>query len=287
MSKIWEHESVLLSESLHFLNIKPGRIYVDATLGAAGHSREIVKAGGKVLGFEIDSKTANSVAEEEIDGLSVVNANFTNIKKILDQKGIHKVDGILFDLGISSDQLSDPEKGLSFNQDSKLDMRLDSNLGVTAADLVNALSEKELYELFSKYGEERNSRRIARAIVDSRREKKFETTGELSTLIGKVVGRKGKIHPATKVFMALRIAVNSELENLDIGLHQASEALNKGGRLVVISFHSLEDRLVKNFFKHETTLHTLTEEPLVPSESEIRQNPRSRSAKLRAAEKLG
>ncbi|MDP2671578.1 MAG: 16S rRNA (cytosine(1402)-N(4))-methyltransferase RsmH [bacterium] len=287
MRNPWQHQSVLLKEVLDFLNVKKGHLYVDATLGAAGHAKEIIKQGGQVIGFEVDPKTVEKLEEEALAGLTIINKNFSRIGEILREKGITSVSGVLFDLGISSDQLSDPSLGLSFNLDAPLDMRLDPNLGVSAADLINALAERELYELFDKYGEEHSARRLARAIVDARREEKIQTSYQLVKIINRVVGaRKGRLHPATKVFMALRIAVNSELENLEEGLRESLEVLEKGGKLLVISFHSLEDRIVKRFFQDQENLKIITKNPVLPSEEEVERNPRARSAKLRVAEKI-
>lgn len=284
---VWRHQAVLKEEVLTYLNVKSGETYVDATIGAAGHSREIIAAGGKVIGFEIDSVNAERVEKEKIVNLEVVNTNFTKIAEILKQEKIGKVAGVLFDLGISSDQLADSRLGLSFATEAPLDMRLSPDLGVTAADLVNALAERQLYELFNEYGEERFARRVARALVNARRKEKITTTSQLTRIVEEALGgKRGKIHPATKIFMALRIAVNDELNNLQKGLEQATAVLKQSGRLVVISFHSLEDRIVKNFLSTEPSLQVLTVSPAVPSPQEIAANPRSRSAKLRAAEKI-
>ena len=268
------------------MNIKKGKTYVDATLGAAGHTKEILVQGGKVIGFEVDPVSAEELTKGKLGGLTIVNENFTKLREVLREIEVGKVAGVLFDLGISSDQLERGDLGLSFQHDAPLDMRLDPSLGVTAADLVNALSEGELYELFSRYGEEHFARRLARAVVFSRRQEKITTSSQLASLVERTLPRYGKIHPATRVFMALRIAVNDEINNLRQGLAQAADCLEEGGRLVVISFHSLEDRQVKQFFLKRGDLKILTDKPVVPSEEETRDNPRARSAKLRVAEKV-
>ena len=219
--------------------------------------------------------------------LRLFKENFKHLKEVLDQAGVKRVSGVVFDLGVSSHQLRQEKRGFSFQEEGPLDMRMNQELKVTAADLVNALDEGELNELFIKYGEERYSRRIARAIVRSRRNQKIETTKELSNIIERTLpGKRGKLHPATRVFQALRIAVNDELGNLKEALPGACAALKKGGRLVVVSFHSLEDRIVKDFFANSDDLKVLTEKPIVPGGEEVTINPQSRSAKMRVAEKL-
>ena len=284
--KSWKHQSVLLKEAIEALNVEQGKIYVDATLGAAGHAKEIIRRGGEVIGFEIDSEIVNRLRAERIAGLQIVNENFVELEKVLSNLNIKEVSGIIFDLGVSTDQLESPKLGLSFRQEGPLDMRLSHKLGVTAADLVNALAEGELYELFRRYGEERFARHLARAVVRHRDQKKFETSLELANLIESEVPRRGKIHQATRIFMALRIAVNDELGNLEKGLTAATKSLKVGGRLVVISFHSLEDRVVKDLIRTESRLRIVTGKPIVPSEAEIKSNPRARSAKMRVAEKI-
>ncbi|OGY21661.1 MAG: 16S rRNA (cytosine(1402)-N(4))-methyltransferase [Candidatus Woykebacteria bacterium GWB1_45_5] len=293
------HKSVLKREVLEALNIKKDDIYIDATVGGGGHTKAILELGGKVLATDIDPEAVRYVAEifsiplEEKDGrlsgkgkrLILTQGNFANLARTAREFGVGEAAGVLFDLGVSSHQLDSAERGFSFSKDAPLDMRMDQNLSVTAADLINGLNEGELYELFSKYGEESNSRRIARAVIRSRIERKIETTKDLVETIEHVVGGRGKIHPATKVFQALRIAVNDELNNLKKGLEEATSLLKKGGRLVVISFHSLEDRLVKNFFRQREDLQVLTQRPIVPTREEILENPRARSAKMRVAEK--
>jgi len=293
------HKSVLYKEVLEALSVRPGRTYIDATTGGGGHTRGILEFGGKVLGIDVDPGAIKYVAGvfkvplKEVEGrlvgesekLTIVQGNFADLKRIAERFGVWEASGILFDLGVSSHQLGEAQRGFSFQQEGPLDMRMDPHLAVTAADLVNGLNEGELDELFSKYGEESAGRRLARAVVRARVKKKIETTMDLAEIVERVVWKRGKIHPATRLFQALRIAVNDELNNLKKGLVEATEILNKGGRLVVISFHSLEDRIVKNFFKERADLQVLTKKPIVPEEEEILANRKARSAKMRVAEK--
>ena len=260
------HIPVLLKEVLEALEIKPGEKYIDCTYGGGGHFRGIQKAGGIVLGIDQDPE-----AKAPVQG------NFAHLKEIALQAGFDQVAGILFDLGVSSHQLEMDYRGFSFNKEAKLDMRMDQTAGLTAADLINAGSEKELANLFFKYGEERESRKIAKAIVLNR---PIETTNDLAEIILKVShrSRNDRTHPATRVFQALRIAVNDELASLEEALPQALELLKPGGKLTVISFHSLEDRIVKNFMKKSLLIR--------PSLEEIKINPRARSGKLRIMEKI-
>lgn len=288
------HTPVLLEEIIDFLRVTPGEKYIDATLGGGGHTEEILKRGGKVLGIDWDPEAIEYVGSR-IQGLgfrnnlTLIRGNFKDLKQIALSNNFGEVSGILFDLGVSTHQISTEERGFSFSSDAPLDMRMDPGLAVTAQDLVNGLTKGELYELFFKLGEEHNSRAIAQAVVRARAVKPIRTCLELAELIAQVKGggwKKRKIHPATQVFQALRIAVNGELENLKVALPQAVELLKKEGRLVVISFQSLEDRIVKDFFRQEKRLKTLTKHPLRPSVEEITINPRSRSAKMRLAEKI-
>ena len=281
------HESALLHEVVDALNIKSGETYVDATLGGGGHTRGILDRGGKVIGLDLDNEALNFVRSTiKSEDLVLKQGNFVNLDQILEKQGIKEVSGIVFDLGVSSHQLDSSERGFSFRKNSPLDMRMSLDIKVTAGDLVNGLNEGELYELFTKYGEERNARRISRAVVRSRFEEEITTTKNLADIIERVVGNKEKIHPATRVFLALRIAVNDELNNLEKVLPKAASLLKKNGRLVVISFHSLEDRLVKSFIRNESSLTGVNKKPIVPKEEEIKRNSRVRSAKLRIAEKL-
>ncbi|OGD88587.1 16S rRNA (cytosine(1402)-N(4))-methyltransferase, partial [Candidatus Curtissbacteria bacterium RIFCSPHIGHO2_02_FULL_40_16b] len=281
------HESVLTKEAIDFLRVKRGDLYIDATLGAAGHTREILKKGGKVLAIDRDPESTKFVETLKLKNLKVVNNNFSHIYKIAIEFGITKVSGILFDLGVSSHQIKDAKRGFSFRKNGPLDMRMEPNLAVTAADIVNNFEKRRLYEIFQNFADERLSRPIADAIFSTRQIKRISSTGELAQIIREVYARhklKTKTDPATKVFQALRIIVNSELLNLEEGLLQTEKLLIQEGRLVVISFHSLEDAIVKRFFKGSKELKVLTKSPIGPTREEIERNPRSRSAKLRAAE---
>lgn len=285
------HEPVMLNEVLENLQVFEGGKYIDATLGDAGHTIEILKRGGIVLGLDVDEKGL-ARATERIKSLGLeknfkgVKGNFKNINNLASEHGFSKVNGILYDLGYSSSQLADDETGLSFLNDQPLDMRLDSNLGVSAADLINALSEKDLDKMFWELSGENLSRKYAKAIVERRNLKKFQTTADLAGLLASVASpgyEHGRIHPATRVFQALRIVVNAEMENLEVSLPRAAQLLLPGGRMIVISFHSLEDRVVKNFGRAARLLE-VTKKPLAPTESEIAKNVRSRSAKIRIFE---
>ena len=283
------HESVLTKEAIDFLRVKRGDLYIDATLGAAGHTREILKKGGKVLAIDRDPESTKFVETLKLKNLKVVNNNFSHIYKIAIEFGITKVSGILFDLGVSSHQIKYAKRGFSFRKNGPLDMRMEPNLAVTAADIVNNFEKRRLYEIFQNFADERLSRPIADAIFSTRQIKRISSTGELAQIIREVYARhklKTKTDPATKVFQALRIIVNSELLNLEEGLLQTEKLLIQEGRLVVISFHSLEDAIVKRFFKGSKELKVLTKSPIGPTREEIERNPRSRSAKLRAAEKI-
>ncbi len=286
------HIPALLQETVDGLNIKPGKKYIDATLGGGGHTKEILSRGGVVLGIDLDPEAIeNANLTLKTEHLKPAQGNFAHLKEIAEENGFTEVAGILFDLGVSSHQLEKAERGFSFNTDAPLDMRMDPSLAVSAADLVNGLTEKELYELFIKYAEEFHSRAIAHALVRARTLKPIKTCNQLAEIIVRArgKGRGERTHPATRVFQALRMAVNDELNNLKNALPQALELLDKNGRLAVLSFHSLEDRIVKNFFKEEKQkgfLNILTEKPIVPKEEETERNPRARSAKLRIAEKL-
>jgi 16S rRNA (cytosine1402-N4)-methyltransferase len=301
------HIPVLLDESIQALGVQPGGRYIDCTVGLGGHTSAILERsyqGGQVLGIEADP-SALAVARERVApyGRSVllVHDNFVNLKNVAAEHGFMPVHGILFDLGLSTLQL-ESGRGFSFQTESPLDMRVNPDQELSAADIVNSLSESELANLIWRYGEEENSRRIARRLVQLR---PITTTGELVRAVEEAAGnRHGKIHPATKTFQALRIAVNHELENLTSALEQATELLGYEGRLVVISYHSLEDRIVKQFMQreargcicppglpkcvcgHKPTLRIINKKVITPSEEEIEDNPRARSAKLRAAERI-
>lgn len=292
------HQPVLLKEAVDYLRVQEGGNYLDATVGGGGHALEVLKRGGRVLGIDCDPE-AIKATEEKIKGLGrresrkrgeivLCRGNFADLKKVVEENGFVPLGGVLFDLGASTHQLLNPERGFSFRSSEGLDMRMDPDLKVTAADLVNGLTKGELNELFSKLGEEQFARPIARAIVSARTLKPIKTGAELAEIITRTVpGRKGKsrIHPATRCFQALRIAVNDELNNLRQALPQAVDLLKPGGRLVVISFHSLEDRIVKWFLRERQDLENLTPKPVRPSGMEEKTNPRSRSAKMRVGEK--
>ena len=316
-----EHIPVLLEEVLKFLQPRAGGHYVDGTLGGGGHAEAILEQsapGGKVLGIDSDAQALARV-ERRLDRavedgrLVLVHGNFAELARIVDEAGfVSSVDGLLLDLGFSSYQMDDPERGLSFSVDGPLDMRLDQSQELTAADLINSASEQELADIFWRYGEETRSRQIAWRILRERASGTITRTSQLARLAEMGVPyRPGMIHPATRVFQALRIAVNSELERLEEALPQIVEVLRKGkkdktggdgGRMVIISFHSLEDRLVKVFMRreamdcicppgipvcvcnHKATLRVLTPKPVTPTKQEVLDNPRARSAKLRAAE---
>lgn len=282
------HKSVLLKEALDALNIKSGELYVDATLGGGGHTKGIIERGGRVIGVDVDPDALQRVSQEfKSDRLIIERGNFSDIDGIVKRHTLDKVSGVLFDLGVSSYQLDSPDRGFGFKHSAELDMRMDPNLKIKASDLINGLNEGELYELFTRYGEERNARRIARAIVQSRQSEKIERTDQLAQIVeGSAKGASWKTHPATRVFLALRIVVNNELNNLKVGLPKAGGVLKKEGRLVVISFHSLEDRIVKDFIKERKDLEAVNKKPILPALSEISDNPRARSAKMRVAKKL-
>ena len=301
------HIPVLYQEILAGLRIKPGGRYIDGTVGGGGHARGILVASapdGELLGIDADPMAVALAGEQlaEFAGrVTVVQGNFADLEEIAEEHSFCPVEGILLDLGLSSLQLEAAGRGFAFRLDGPLDMRFDPSRITTAADLVNTLSREELADILFRYGEEPQSRRIARAIVA---ERPISTTGELADLVERTVGRRGRIHPATRTFQGLRIAVNEELGCLAEALPQALRLLGPGGRLAIISFHSLEDRLVKQFFRneardcvcppeipvcvcdHRATLGIVTKKPIRPSAEEVAANPRSRSAKLRVAYRL-
>lgn len=292
------HVSVLLKESIDYLSITPGKSYIDATLGGGGHTEAILERGGRVLGIDVDQDALDYIKEEvksqklkikNKENLVVAKGNFRNIDELARANGFEKVAGVLFDLGVSSHQFDTQERGFSFLHNAELDMRMDTELGVTAKDLLRVLPKQELAQLFFTYGEERFGNRIAEAIVERRESKSIDTTGELAQVIERSVPRTGdKIHPATRVFQALRIAVNDELGVIEEALPKALDLLEAKGRIAVISFHSLEDRIIKHTFQQwtENGLGTIiTKKPIIPSEEEILKNSRSRSSKLRVFEK--
>lgn len=277
------HTPVLYQEALDLLGVRPGGVYVDATLGGAGHTRGILERGGRVIGLDQDPEAIARAQALGLAGLTPVEANFRHLEEVLRGLGLEQVDGILADLGVSSFHLDDPARGFSYSQEGPLDMRMGRE-GPTAFEAVNRLSEPELRRILWAYGEERAAPRIARAIAEARKKAPIRTTLELAEIVRKAVGYRQAGHPARKTFQALRIYVNDELGALEDFLRQAARVLAPGGRLLVITFHSLEDRIVKRFMK-ESGLRILTKKPLVPTPEEVRQNPRARSAKLRAAEK--
>jgi 16S rRNA (cytosine1402-N4)-methyltransferase len=287
------HVSVLPDEVIRWLAPQPGMVLVDGTLGGGGHARALaagVGPNGLVIGIDRDPAAVDR-AERELRGLpmKLAAANFRDLPELLNELEISAVDGVLLDLGISSDQLADSSRGFSFWAEGPLDLRFDPTSGEPARRLVNRLSPEHLTKLISAYGEERYSRRIAQAIVRRRRERPIETSAELAELVRSVVPASRdtqRLDPATRTFQALRIAVNEELKSLQIGLRRIPACLRPGGRLAVISFHSLEDRMVKEAYLADQRLKVLTRRPLRPSEREVDDNPRSRSAKLRVAERV-
>ncbi len=286
MSDQLRHISVMPEEAIEALALKPGMTIVDGTLGGAGHSQLILeKIGpqGLLLGLDADTEAIGRAAQllTIYPQLKLVNGWFDNLAEILSEQKIDQIDALLLDLGFSSIQLDDPARGFSFQADGPLDMRLDDKNRTTAEQLINRLSEKELTKIFYEYGELYDSRRIAQALVAARRIKPITTTTQLVDILGlKNPGVKAKL------FQALRIAVNDELKRLERVIPQAVEALKPGGRIAIITFHSLEDRIVKNSFRGNHLLTLVTKKPIVPTDQEIAQNPRSRSAKLRVAEKI-
>ena len=308
---VFHHVSVMLDEVIEGLNIKEDGIYVDGTLGAAGHSLEIVKKldTGKLIGIDQDGNAllkSKQVLEKYLDKVSLVKSNYSNIKNVLRNLNIEKVDGILLDLGVSSHQLDEGERGFSYNKDAPLDMRMDQDSDLSAWEVVNQYSKEELTRILLEYGEENWAKRIAEFIVTEREKEPIDTTLELVTVIKKAIPKKVRMeghHPAKKTFQAIRIEVNRELDVLKDSIEEMVSVLKPGGRLVVITFHSLEDRIVKEKFRwlykdctcppefpqcicdKKREIEIITRKPIVPRKKEIEENPRSRSAKLRIAEK--
>jgi 16S rRNA (cytosine1402-N4)-methyltransferase len=280
------HTPVLLVEVVALLQPRRGALYVDATVGGGGHAAEILRASapdGRLIGLDWDEEALAASRERLVEWgarVQLVRANFGALEESLMSVGVTAVDGVVFDLGVSSRQFDEPSRGFSFQREGPLDMRMNRATGRSARDVINTASETELADIFFRYGEERRSRSIAKRIVASR---PIETTTQLADLIGP---RRGKIHPATRVFQALRICVNDELENLKRGLIAGTRVLQSGGRMAVISFHSLEDRIVKHYFRETPALRTITRKPVTASEEEMERNPRARSAKLRVAERI-
>ncbi|MBI2430678.1 MAG: 16S rRNA (cytosine(1402)-N(4))-methyltransferase RsmH [Candidatus Levybacteria bacterium] len=286
------HKSVLLQEVLSFLKVEGGKKYIDATLGGGGHTKKILELGGEVLSIDVDQDAIDYVRSKikDLGRLTLVRGNFKDIGEIARLHGFEKVAGILFDLGVSSHQLDTASRGFSFQKEGPLDMRMDKNLSLKAADLINVLTKGELYELYRRLGEERHARAIASAVVSARQIKPIATTTELAKIVQLGAPKKfSNINQATKVFQALRIAVNDELNSLEVTLPKSLDLLEKEGRLVVISFHSLEDRIVKNafrFFSNAKKGKIITKKPITPNWEEIKKNKRSRSARMRVFEKL-
>ena len=310
----FKHVSVLLDETIENLDIKPDGIYVDGTLGGAGHAREVCKRlgeNGRFIGIDQDEEAiavSKKRLEEFGEKVTIVKNNYVHMKQVLQAQGIDKVDGIVLDLGVSSYQLDNAERGFSYMEDAPLDMRMDREQPITAKDIVNRYPEAELVRIIKDYGEERYARNIARNILREREKKEIETTGQLVDIIRSSMpakARNGKGHPAKRTFQAIRIECNQELEVLREALDDMIELLNEGGRLCIITFHSLEDRMVKNSFRKAEQPCTcppdfpvcvcgkkskgkvVTRKPILPSEEEIKENSRSKSAKLRVFKKVG
>lgn len=308
----FKHVSVLLDECIEALNIKKDGIYVDCTLGGAGHSSEIIKRlsnKGRLIGIDQDKNALEASRKrlEHYNNITYVHNNFYNIKSVLEELNIEKVDGILMDLGVSSHQLDEGERGFSYMKDAPLDMRMNRESSFTAFNVVNSYSEEELTRVIREYGEEKFARRIAKFIIDRRSTKAIDTTYELVEIIKAAIPAKARRegpHPAKRTFQAIRIEVNNELGILDRAIEDGVAKLNEGGRIAVITFHSLEDRIIKNKFKQlenpctcpkefpicvcgkEQTIKIITRKPIEPSDTEVEENPRSRSAKLRVAERI-
>ncbi len=309
----FEHIPVLLNETLEYLDPKPGGVYIDGTLGGAGHSSEIVKRivpGGVLIGIDQDSNAIDAAKrrlEAYKDNVVIVRDNFRNIKTIALQKGFKEVDGILLDIGVSSHQLDEKERGFSYMHDGPLDMRMDTESSLNASDIVNNSSEQELIRILRDYGEEKWAVRIAKFITEERKNSRIDTTFKLADIIQRAIpaaARRDGGHPAKRTFQALRIAVNDELQVLEEAVTNAARLLKPGGRLVVITFHSLEDRIVKKIFNNmekpctcppqlpvcacgkEPLLRVITKKPVTAGAEELKVNTRSKSAKLRAAERV-
>lgn len=294
------HVPVMLREVIDLLDPKPGAVYVDATLGTGGHTEIILKRGGRVIGIDVDQEILN-IAKERLarfgERITYIYANFSKLNQVLDGLKLETVKGIIYDLGTNLVQLESPERGFSLYRDGPLDMRMDRSLPITCQVLISNFPEDRLREIIRNYGEERWAKRIARKIVKERKSKPIETTLQLAHIVEEATfwrgrhKRKGDIHPATKTFQALRIVVNDELNSLKDSLKRVITYLEPGGRIIILSFHSLEDRIVKHTFlewaKSDPPLvKILTKKPLVPTEVEIKGNPRARSAKLRVAERI-
>jgi 16S rRNA (cytosine1402-N4)-methyltransferase len=284
----------MVAEVLEHLAPSRGGVFVDCTVGLGGHARALIEAGAsRVLGLDRDRQALDHAREalrDAGDRAEVVHADYRGFEELLDARGIERVDGVLADLGVSSLQLDAPGRGFSFRRDEPLDMRMDTSSGATASEMLRLVDEKTLADVIYELGEERHARRVARAIVDARKTGRVESTTQLADIVRRAIPRKGytRIDPATRTFQAIRIWVNHELEGLDRFLMRTAARLAPRGRLVILTFHSLEDRVVKHTFRALQAAGTIiirTKRPVVPSESEIDRNPRARSAKLRAAER--
>jgi len=290
------HEPVLESEVVELLEPSRGGLFIDCTVGLGGHARALLANGAtRLLGLDRDASALAMAAESLTpwqDHVELVHADYRELPSVLESRGIDAVDGALADLGVSSMQFDSPNRGFSFRRDEPLDMRMDQSSGSTAAQLLAEVEEDDLANVIFRFGEERFSRRIARAVVAARQSAPIATTGRLAEIVRRAIPRKGyqRIDPATRTFQALRIWVNRELEGLDAFLVAASRLLRAGARLAVITFHSLEDRIVKHAFRAlaagEEAIRVLTRKPVIPGEAEVARNPRARSAKLRAIERL-
>jgi len=290
-----EHIPVLLNEVIEYLNLKENKLIIDCTIGEGGHAKKILESlgpSGILLGIDQD-QDALVAARERLapfgKRVDLIWGNFIDLEKILKEKGIEGADGILFDLGVSSLQLNRKERGFSFLREGPLDMRMNKAQRINASHLINKTSYKKLQNILYEFGEERWAKRIARAIVREREKTPVTTTTQLARIIERAVPYRGRIHPATRTFLALRLRINGELENLREALPPTVDSLKKKGRICIISYHSLEDRIVKNSFKdfaHQGKLKILTKKPITPTIKEIRVNPRSRSAKLRVGERI-
>ncbi len=307
----FKHISVLLQETIDMLNIRGDGIYVDGTLGGGGHSYEICKrleSGGRLIGIDQDEAAIQAASlrlENFKDKVTIIRSNYVNMKKVLEEQGIHKVDGIMLDLGVSSHQLDTTARGFSYKEDAPLDMRMDTRMDISAKDIVNGYSEFDLYRIIRDYGEDKFAKNIAKHIVRIREEQPIETTGQLTEAIKAAIPAKLRMngHPGKKTFQAIRIELNKELEVLSSALDDMINLLNDNGRLCIITFHSLEDRIVKSFFRNKENPCTcppsfpvcvcgnrslgkvITRKALLPSEEEILNNKRSKSAKLRVFER--
>jgi len=284
------HIPVLVKEVIEHLISEKFNIFIDATVGGGGHASSILRHNEriKLIGFDVDEyalKIAKKTLEPFGERVTLVKGNFRNLKTLLNEMGIDTFDGILFDLGLSMYQIAG-KRGFSFYDNNTLDMRMDMTQENTAFKVINSYDFETLRRIIKDYGEEFKANVIAKAIVNIRKKRPIQTASELADLITGIKGKRGRLHPATKTFQAVRIEVNRELENLSLGLKDAIEMCAPKGRIGVISFHSLEDRIVKNMFRHDERLNVITKKPITPSKEEIKVNPPSRSAKLRIAEKL-